>query len=237
MFLSPKIYWREWLHQKLGTPQKMYGIPFALFKHLKKAQSISLIDIGAHDGSFTKAIAQYCNVSSCLLIEPLPHKAENLRKLFRGKEYTVFECVLGNFEGSTTFEINEAVESTSSILKIKREMPELAKLKLKKSRKITCSMKTLDGITEKLSFEKIDLVKIDVQGAEHLVFKGSPKTLKNTKMLWTEVSFKPLYEESILFEEIHFMLHESGFRLMELQPGFRAPDGEILQADALFMKP
>ena len=95
-------------------------------------------------------------------------------------------------------------------------------------------MHTLDNITADLPI--IDLVKIDVQGAEHLVLAGAVETLAKSALIWTEVSFKPLYEGSCVFEEIYKTLDMAGFRMVSLDPGFRSADGELVQADALFQK-
>ena len=82
--------------------------------------------------------------------------------------------------------------------------------------------------------EKIDFIKLDVQGAEHLVIQGAKKTLALTRLLWTEVSFKSLYEGSSVFDDIYAQLESKGFVLLELSPGHRATNHELLQADALF---
>jgi hypothetical protein len=79
-----------------------------------------------------------------------------------------------------------------------------------------------------------DLLKIDVQGAEHLVIRGGKNALSKTKLVWTEVSFKPLYESSSTFIDLYHALYELGFKLMEISPGFQGPYGELLQADTLF---
>ena len=77
---------------------------------------------------------------------------------------------------------------------------------------------------------------MDVQGAEHLVIRGGRETLTRTKMVWTEISFKRLYEGACLHHEVVDLLSESGFKLYDLETGFRSPQGELLQADALFIR-
>jgi FkbM family methyltransferase len=226
---------KEKIYNKLGLPYSRYGLPIALLKHLPIHQPINLIDIGAHNGWFTHAVADYCGVSQSLLIEPLPHKSDYLRQIFTLPKYSVVECVVSDNHGTINLEVNEA-EETSSILNIKRYMPELSVVNLSKSQTIQCQSKTLDTLIDEFGFTNIDLIKIDVQGAEHLVIRGSTNTLKITNMIWIEVSFKPLYEGSSVFADIYSLLNHNGFRLMEIEPGFRSPSNELLQADVLFGK-
>jgi FkbM family methyltransferase len=210
-------------------------IPRTLLKYLNKEQPINIVDIGAYDGSFTDAIASHCGISKGILIEPIPHKAAKLRQLFPAPKYQVFECAVSANNERVEFEINES-EVTSSILPIRREMSELSALKLDNWKKFKCYTRTLDDIVAESQIDHIDLLKIDVQGAEHLVLKGGQQAIEQTSMIWIEVSFKALYESSSIFSDIYSLLNNAGFKLMELEPGFRSPDGELLQGDALFRK-
>jgi FkbM family methyltransferase len=47
---------------------------------------------------------------------------------------------------------------------------------------------TLDEITKSIGLKKIDLIKIDAEGSEYEILKGSEYTLKLTKYLIIEVS-------------------------------------------------
>ncbi|MEH2411371.1 FkbM family methyltransferase [Nostoc sp.] len=235
MFSRLKPFVKEKIYNKLGLLYSHDGLPVCILKYLPKNTPITLVDIGAHDGWFTIALDKYCGVSQGLLIEPLPHKANHLQQIFISPKYSVLECVLSNKSGDIELEVNEA-EATSSILNIKRSLPELSALNLGKPKTIKCQAMTLDEALCKYSFSEIDLIKIDVQGAEHLVIDGGKETLKITSMIWIEISFKPLYEGSSIFADIYSLLTQAGFRLIEIEPGFRAPSGELLQSDALFAK-
>ncbi len=60
----------------------------------------------------------------------------------------------------------------------------------------------------------MDLLKIDVQGAERLVFDGARARLDECLMVWTEVEFVPLYEGQPLFAEIDQRLREHGLQFL-----------------------
>jgi FkbM family methyltransferase len=235
MFQKFKEKIKESLCARLNIPYSTHGMPISLSRHLSRDQPISLVDVGAHNGAFTRAVAEYCGVARGILIEPLPEKISMLRQLFPTPKYHVVDCALSSYVGIIDFEVNEAT-GTSSILNIKRDIPELAAVHLGSRKIIQCPTRTLDDVANEANLNSIDLLKIDVQGAEHLVLLGAEKTLEGTSMVWTEVSFKPLYERSSTFLDIHTLLSDLDFRFMELEPGFRAPDGELLQGDALFIR-
>ena len=99
----------------------------------------------------------------------------------------------------------------------------------------TITTRTLDDAAEALQ-GNVGLLKIDVQGAELEVLKGGEKTLARTEFVWIEVSFKPLYQGSALFDDIQAHMQKKGFILFNLMPASRGKDGELLQADCLYKK-
>jgi len=133
------------------------------------------------------------------------------------------------------FEMYEE-EATSSLLKIHRHLPELSAVHLEKSTTLRVQTRTLDDIVREVGITEIDLLKIDVQGAEAKVLAGAPNILRRTRFVWVEVSFKPLYENSPTFFDIYPQMNAAGFGLLELSPAFRAPNREMVQADGLFFR-
>jgi hypothetical protein len=119
---------------------------------------------------------------------------------------------------------------------VRRDLPNVsAVLDLGVREKIECRVTTLDALMREVSWtEDIDLLKIDVQGAELLSLSGAERTLERVLLLLTEVSFAPLYEGSCIFGEVYEFLTARGFRLLALQEGFRGRDEELLQGDAVF---
>lgn len=225
---------KAFAYDRLHIPHQMNGIPLSLFRYLDEKRPIVLVDVGAHDGHFTAALSKYSGISRGVLVEPLPQKVSSLRERFAPPTYQVFECALSSRTGTSAFEVNE-FDATSSLLNMRRQMPELTAVSYGERRSIECHTRTLDDVLAEANIDRVDLLKIDVQGAEHLVIQGAADTLKSTSMVWTEVSFKSLYETSAAFSDICELLTGANFKLFELEPGFRGPDGELLQADALFI--
>jgi FkbM family methyltransferase len=205
-----------------------------LIEKYLKSKKIIVVDIGAHKGGFINQLQKKYILQFAVLIEPIPILAKLLEKKFDKKVFKVFQNVLTNIENDEfEFHINEFQE-TSSILEIKQNLTELSDIDTRIKEKIIVKSRTLDSITNEMNLNSIDLLKIDVQGVEHLVLLGGMKSLKFTKFVWIELSIKPLYNESSVFHEILELMNEMGFLLVELSPGHRSPEKELLQVDALF---
>lgn len=58
---------------------------------------------------------------------------------------------------------------------------------------------------------RVDLLKIDVQGATHKVLANASKVLANTLVCHVEVEFAPVYLDEKLFGDIDLLLREAGF--------------------------
>ncbi len=230
-----KLLIKECVLNRLNIPYSRHGLPLPLLKFLSKGTSITLIDVGAHRGDFTDMVSKHAHIGTAVLVEPIPELAHHLQEKFKRHGYRILNCSLSDKADLVEFEVNEAT-ATSSLLKIHRDMPELAHVRLGNPRPIKSQTRTLDEVVSEAGLDHVDLLKIDVQGAEHLVLQGGCETLKITSLIWIEVSFKPLYERAGTFFEIHEMLCSSGFILNDLEPVFRAPDGELLQSDALYVR-
>jgi hypothetical protein len=58
---------------------------------------------------------------------------------------------------------------------------------------------------------RIDLLKIDVQGAAHILLENAPKVLRNTLVCHVEIEFAPVYLGERLFGDIDTLLRAAGF--------------------------
>ena len=85
-------------------------------------------------------------------------------------------------------------------------------------------------------------MKLDIQGAELEVLKGSTNVLKNVLGLEVEVNFKEIYKEMPLIGDLEKFLKTQDFILNDFVTLFRWERswhrgfGEIIHADALFLR-
>jgi FkbM family methyltransferase len=106
---------------------------------------------------------------------------------------------------------------------------------------------TLDALSEEIK-EDYDLIKIDAQGSEGDIVSGGKKTISDSLAIEFETHFKPLYKDQPLFYEIHEMLSELGYTIIDISSGDHYypwardgkpsppnPDGEIVEQEPLYL--
>ncbi len=80
-------------------------------------------------------------------------------------------------------------------------------------------------------------LKMDVQGFEREVLQGASRTINSLVGIQIEVSFAPLYEGGMMYDEALITLRDAGFIPVGIEPGFRDKDGVLLQADVVMVRP
>jgi FkbM family methyltransferase len=103
---------------------------------------------------------------------------------------------------------------TASLLEPNRELLDryhrLGELVREKARHAVTTVR----LDEVIAPGGMDVLKIDVQGAERQVFDGARQRLDECLVVWTEVEFVPLYRGQPLFGDIDARLREHGLQLL-----------------------
>ena len=220
----------------LKIPYSRSGAPLGVLKWLPKGKPITFFDIGANIGHFTSSICGEYAIEKAFLIEPVTKIIPVLEKKFPdGEKFKILNVAISDVDAETDFFVNDDMDAVSSLLKINNKSDELKSLNLKDSTVTRVKTLTLDHIVKEYELTDIDLIKIDVQGAEHLVLKSAAETLKRTKVVYTEFSFKQIYQDSSTFFDLYKIFYENNFALVDISPGYTSSGGELLQGDALFV--
>jgi FkbM family methyltransferase len=142
---------------------------------------------------------------------------------------TIFECseryvdkLRANFESSKNVHIvNKAVSNKSGVSKFYEtnlhgsgSLLELGDLHIESYNSSQAESFEVETITldEFFGDEAIDVIQIDVQGAERLVVEGGTQVLRNAGAIFVETSgFQDLYKDSVTFDELYSSLRDLGF--------------------------
>ncbi|MEI6901017.1 MAG: FkbM family methyltransferase [Bacteroidota bacterium] len=142
-------------------------------RFLKK--SSNCIDIGCHKGEIMDDILCYASEGKHYAFEPLPHLFEFLKEKYKGKDISIFQLALFDRKGTTTFNYVVNAPAYSGIRKRHYDITDV------QINELTVETGLLDDVIP--ADVKIDFIKIDVEGAEFPVLKGSVKTISKSKPL------------------------------------------------------
>jgi len=150
--------------------------------HRVLTEESNCVDIGCNTGEFLASILELSHAGYHHVFEPIPRLADRLRKRF--PKTNVMETALSDTEGEANFWYVVDSPALSSLRKdvwsyhIKDALTENIVVKTQK----------LDDVLPE--YFKIDFIKIDVEGVEYSVLKGSQETIKK-------------YQPHIIFEHGH----------------------------------
>lgn len=204
--------------------------------HWMKSEGIHvLVDVGAHDGWYAKRAALYFPLRRVLLVEPLPANASRLRKL-ELPGLKVVEAAMSDAKGRAKFTVSRTAQA-SSLLEMSPGMTDAYQLDMSGEEEIDVAVGTLDELCVEQSLERIDLLKVDVQGAERLLLAGAREALRRTKYLQIEMLFVEHYRGCALFPELDEICRAAGLELCHLGDFSSDRRGRLLQADAVYRNP
>ena len=72
----------------------------------------------------------------------------------------------------------------------------------------------LDTVIKNNNIPKVDIIWMDLQGAELLALKSLGNYLKDVKYIQTEISHKAIYEEQVMFNELNEFIILNSFRII-----------------------
>jgi FkbM family methyltransferase len=133
------------------------------------------VDAGCHAGDILRLMIRSAPDGTFYAFEPLPHLYRQLRARFPHPQVKIFDIALSNKKGSASFNYVVSNPGYSGLLRRHYDNPN------EKDSQIVVQTDLLDNIIP--ATESVDLIKIDVEGAELQVLQGAIRTIKRTKPL------------------------------------------------------
>ena len=202
------------------SPGKSELSPYPEIFHEKIYEKVSgfipkkgniVVDVGGHIGFFTINSAKKCgNKGKVFCFEPNPDTFKRLQKNIAANGLLNVESkniAVADKKGIIQLKIGESSEGSTIM--------ENGSLELY-SNKIEIESSTLDDFVKKNEIKKIDILKIDAEGAELLILKGAiKKTLPMVKKILIEthsLELKKSCEEILIMQGLKFIYEVySGF--------------------------
>lgn len=221
------------LRNALANKFALSSMEESLSKYLP-AQLNVLIDVGANKGNFTRVLRSLTPINQVFFCEANTNCISILENI-KSINDVIVPTIISDKVGEEKFYIYTA-ESTSSMFSFENDMDELSELNTKPKEVKTIPSNSIDNLINEFNIQEVDLLKIDVQGAELKVLEGAKNSFSKIKNIWVEVSMKRIYQNSPVFSEVYEYLNQQGFIFKSFSPVFKSKNGEILQADVLFTK-
>lgn len=196
----------------------------------------TVLDIGANEGQFALMIRKLLPDTAICSFEPIPDCYNKLIAHFHSDTaFKAFNVAIGDKEEMIEMNINDFSPS-SSLLEIDDLHVENFK-HTSHSKKQLIPVKTLDSFSAQLNLLKPYMVKIDTQGYEDKVISGGQQILAGADVIFVELSYKSLYKEQTLFDDIYNALVRLDFEYHGNFEELLSPiNGAVLQSDGIFIK-
>jgi FkbM family methyltransferase len=205
-----------------------------MFKHLG-FNPVCIYDVGASNGAWTRAISKIFPDAHFHLFEPLaeiaPDYRQGLHQLLQDKmiRCNTHSFALGQTKGEVEIGVNPTLVGSSILAERRNEyFPDSA----------TIQVISMDEAIETLNLQPPQLLKMDTQGFELEILKGSINTLKHhIEMILLEAWLVRGYgvKTPLMTEVMEWLAHHQFFPV-DLAGYYRDPSGILVSQDVFFVK-
>ena len=143
------------------------------------AADATLIDVGANLGLCAIPFALTAPSGRVVAVEPGARAAADLRSsiaLNKISNITVVECALGAEPGTATL-LDPTWNASGAFISHAGNTASELHEKNRDVAVVNVAVETIDGLVERLGLQRVDFVKIDVEGYETAVLAGAQRTL------------------------------------------------------------
>lgn len=223
---------------KASMMGKFSAASYVVCSRLKKVIDTPdlIIDVGANIGQFASSASVFFPNSQIDAFEPIPKCYKALVKNTKGlKKIKTYNIAIGDTKKNIKFFINAESQSSSALkttdfrLKI---FPEAFAID-----EIIVPQDSLDSLYGDKNIPETCLLKIDVQGLEEKVLKGSEKILDNIRYILLEASVNSMYEGELPLSKMLSFTESLGYKLESVVASSRSPiTKNYIEFDILFEK-
>jgi FkbM family methyltransferase len=231
---------------RLSKRIEYFGCESSIFKYIDCFETIDVLlkfiepkylcDIGANAGNWTYVLSQMSpTLEHVVFFEPQSQYQEKLQSLsLPGVSKVIYHCGLGEREDKLLIKGGTASASFLDSEQQNKYFPNSISQNQQDMEEV--EIRILDAIYASDNLPIPDVIKLDVQGFELEVLKGSMNLLKKSKYLVIELSFRQFYREQPYLWEIIKLLEENKYIMVGkgFEWRYHENPSEILQMDAIF---
>lgn len=222
-------------------------MPNSLSELLPLAAPLTICDIGASlaEKPPYQALVER-GVGQLVGFEPVPAECQRLNEKY-GAPHRFYPCFIGDgaphtFHETNYYQTGSLFEPNNTLNDYFQNLSVVTQL-VARHPVTTVRLDDVEGLDD------IDFLKIDVQGAELMVFRNAPRLLARTLLIQSEVEFLHHYKNQPLFADVDIELRQQGFvfhtfdgfgtrafkplaKTSSLNEGFR----QVIWSDAIYVR-
>lgn len=222
-----------------GKSSRNFADPFLIQKFLFPGEKhLVVFDVGAYIGDITNIFTRIFPQATIYCFEPFPNSFNKLRHLAKSSSIKPFQIALSDKNGQARLQINSD-RSCNSMFPRPTTGAKYYSENSRYNGQLEIETQTLDTFCNKEGITDIDILKLDVEGAELKVLNGALGKLsdKRIRLIFTEVMFVAHYEGGCLFHEVSDFLSRYDYSLFNLYNLKRARNGQLRWGNAIFLNP
>jgi FkbM family methyltransferase len=176
----------------------------------------TVFDVGAHLGKWSRYVVENQPTVRIYAFEPAPHTFRELEKNAEGTRITPVPIALSDEEGVAEFQVYGSTSQLNSFYH--RAEVEQAPWN---ARPVSIEVPTqrLDAYCKANGIERIEYLKIDTEGAELLILRGSTGLLKNRSIGIVQFEYASTFSDAgITLEEVFALLTSHEYDLYRILP-------------------
>ncbi|HLX62137.1 MAG TPA: FkbM family methyltransferase [Planctomycetota bacterium] len=204
----------------------------------EKVQTV--LDLGAHVGQTAERYRGCFPRAKIISFEPFPESFAACQKAAEKLQpMDVYALAAADEIGSRTFYLT-SFSARNSLLRLDESKTDLFPAEWsKRAGEIKVEATTLDTFCRDKNIDRVDILKMDIQGGELQALRGAKELLARQAIdaVFLEVSFEATYDGHPLFFELYRFLHEAGFVLFDLYNCLKGTTNmALVEGDALFIR-
>ena len=194
---------------RVQTSGELNAVRYAFRR--KKKNALTIFDVGANRGEYSIALSGLFPTARIYAFEPSP---STFKLLVNGvldiSQIDAVNIGFGNENETTSLYKENSIARIASLTELEVTNPEFTE---------RVSIRRIDDYLKDAKIQRIDLLKIDVEGHEWDVLQGAISTLKSGKVFSIQFEFGEFNVDTrILFRTIFRFLKKTGYTVFLIQP-------------------
>jgi FkbM family methyltransferase len=213
--------------------------PFDLQRELVSIMDPVIFDVGAHIGAVTQRYRQLFPRAWIHCFEPFPTSFSMLLQAAENDpRIRCHQLALSSTRGVEALHANASPATNSLLATDTRGQFYWGQGLLDTRKQLQVTTNTVDSFCLEMGVEQVDILKLDVQGAEFSVLQGATRMLRRglISLIYTEIIIAPTYAGQHKLHEYLSLFDSFGYEVLDFFNAVRSRK-QLIQTEMLLVSP